>query len=60
MYRKLIYLVSFVLVLALASTNVVLGASPPKSAYDPVPADGATSVDTNVTLSWTPGLGVDL
>jgi hypothetical protein len=27
----------------------------PLQAYDPVPADGATSVDTNVTLSWTPG-----
>ena len=29
----------------------------PKTAYDPVPADGAESVNTNVTLSWTPGMG---
>ncbi len=57
MSKKLIYLISIVLVPALASTNVVLGDSPPKTAYDPVPADGATSVDTHVTLSWTPGLG---
>ncbi|MFC1634173.1 hypothetical protein ACFL5Z_04975, partial [Planctomycetota bacterium] len=30
---------------------------PPKTAYNPVPADGAESVNTNVTLSWTPGMG---
>jgi hypothetical protein len=28
---------------------------PPKTAYDPVPADGAESVDPNVVLSWTAG-----
>ncbi|MGD8501142.1 MAG: LamG domain-containing protein, partial [Phycisphaerales bacterium] len=28
---------------------------PPKSAYDPVPVDGAWFVDTDVTLTWTPG-----
>jgi len=32
----------------------------PKTAYDPVPADGAISVDTHVILSWTPGLGAKL
>jgi hypothetical protein len=30
---------------------------PPKTAYDPVPADGAEFVDLDTTLSWTPGLG---
>jgi len=29
---------------------------PPKSAYDPIPADGRTFVDPNVDLSWTSGL----
>ena len=33
---------------------------PPQTAYDPVPADGADSVNTNVTLSWTPGLGAKI
>jgi hypothetical protein len=34
---------------------------PPKTAYNPVPADGAESVGPdNVTLSWTPGLGAKL
>jgi hypothetical protein len=28
---------------------------PPKKAYDPVPDDGAAFVDTDVTLTWTPG-----
>jgi hypothetical protein len=28
---------------------------PPKKAYDPVPGDGAGFVDTDVTLTWTPG-----
>jgi hypothetical protein len=28
---------------------------PPKKAYDPVPGDGALFVDTDVTLTWTPG-----
>ncbi|MHC4310263.1 MAG: pectate lyase family protein, partial [Planctomycetota bacterium] len=28
--------------------------------YNPFPADGATSVHMNVTLSWTPGLGAKL
>jgi hypothetical protein len=30
---------------------------PPKTAYAPAPADGAESVDLDVTLSWTPGYG---
>ena len=30
---------------------------PSKTAYNPVPADGAESVITNVILSWTPGMG---
>ena len=30
---------------------------PPKTAYDPVPADGAEFVDLDTTLSWTAGFG---
>ncbi len=30
---------------------------PPKTAYNPDPADGAELVDPNVELSWTPGFG---
>jgi len=30
---------------------------PPKKAYNPVPSDNAKYMDTNVTLSWTPGHG---
>ena len=30
---------------------------PPKTAHNPVPAEGAESVDLNVKLSWTAGLG---
>jgi hypothetical protein len=30
---------------------------PPKTAYFPEPADGAESVETDVTLSWTSGYG---
>ena len=30
---------------------------PPKTAYAPVPADGAEFIDLDVTLSWTPGYG---
>ena len=31
---------------------------PPKTAYDPIPADGAEFVDpNNLVLSWTPGYG---
>ena len=34
---------------------------PPKTAYNPKPADGAEFVDpNNVTLSWTPGFGAIL
>ena len=33
---------------------------PPKTAYDPTPADGAGIADTTVTLSWTPGFGAKL
>ena len=34
---------------------------PPKTAYNPSPADGAEFVDPNVTtLSWTPGFGAKL
>ncbi len=53
MCRKMIYLVSFVLVLSLASKGW-------SYASNPTPADGATSVHMNVTLSWTPGLGAKL
>ncbi len=33
---------------------------PPKKAYNPVPADGAESIDLTVKLSWTPGFGAKL
>jgi hypothetical protein len=33
---------------------------PPKTAYFPVPADGAESVNVNVELTWTPGFGAKL
>jgi hypothetical protein len=33
---------------------------PPKIAYNPDPADGAESIDLNVTLSWTGGFGAKL
>jgi hypothetical protein len=33
---------------------------PPKTAYNPNPADGADSVDPGVTLRWTPGFGAKL
>ena len=33
---------------------------PPKSAYSPVPADGAEFVPVNTTLIWTPGFGAKL
>ncbi|OHB76680.1 MAG: hypothetical protein A2Z25_13810 [Planctomycetes bacterium RBG_16_55_9] len=34
---------------------------PPRTAYDPIPADGAEVADPNaVTLSWTPGFGSKL
>ncbi|MHC4536214.1 MAG: LamG domain-containing protein [Planctomycetota bacterium] len=33
---------------------------PPKTAYFPVPADGAESVSVDVQLSWTPGYGAKL
>ncbi|MCP4257412.1 MAG: LamG domain-containing protein [Planctomycetes bacterium] len=32
----------------------------PKTAYEPVPADGADSVETDVELSWTGGFGSKL
>ncbi|MHC4118035.1 MAG: hypothetical protein ACYSWO_11060 [Planctomycetota bacterium] len=33
---------------------------PPKTAYDPNPADRADSVDLNMTLTWTGGFGAKL
>ena len=33
---------------------------PPRTAYDPNPADGAESIDPNVELSWTGGFGAIL
>jgi hypothetical protein len=33
---------------------------PPKTGYNPDPADGAGSVDPNVELNWEPGFGVIL
>ncbi len=33
---------------------------PPKTAYNPVPADGAKFIDSKPTLTWTPGFGAKL
>ncbi|MBL7188606.1 MAG: hypothetical protein ISS70_19960 [Phycisphaerae bacterium] len=33
---------------------------PPKTAYNPDPADGAEFVDPNATFNWTPGFGAKL
>jgi len=33
---------------------------PPRTAYNPIPAEGAESVETDVTLSWTGGFGSKL
>jgi len=33
---------------------------PPKKAYNPVPSDNAKYIDTDVTLSWTPGFGAKM
>ncbi|MEA3224635.1 MAG: PA14 domain-containing protein [Planctomycetota bacterium] len=33
---------------------------PPRTAYDPDPADGAEFVDPNATFSWTPGFAAKL
>ena len=33
---------------------------PPKTAYNPIPADGTGLTDTTVTLRWTPGFGTKL
>ncbi|MFB0553736.1 MAG: LamG-like jellyroll fold domain-containing protein [Phycisphaerae bacterium] len=33
---------------------------PPKTAYSPNPAEGAESIDVDVTLSWTAGFGAKL
>jgi hypothetical protein len=33
---------------------------PPKTGYNPEPADGANSIATDVQLSWTPGFGAKL
>jgi len=33
---------------------------PPKTAYEPVPADGAKFIDTGASVSWTSGFGAKL
>jgi len=33
---------------------------PPKTAYDPIPADGTGLANTTVTLKWTPGFGAKM
>jgi hypothetical protein len=40
--------------------NVWSFSIPPKTAYNPDPADGAEFVDPNASLSWTPGFGAML
>ncbi|MHC4117625.1 MAG: right-handed parallel beta-helix repeat-containing protein [Planctomycetota bacterium] len=59
MCKKAIFLVFIVWVPALLSVNAAFGTSS-KKASNPVPPDGATSVSTNVTLTWTRGLGAKL
>ena len=56
MSKKAVFLTFVVRVLASFSSNVALINSS-KKASNPVSPNGATSVDTNVILSWTPGLG---
>jgi thioredoxin 1 len=60
MLKKMICLLSVFGVLVLNGADVALSTPNPKIAYNPFPSDGATSVDTNVILSWTPGLGAKL
>ena len=40
--------------------NVWSFSIPPKTAYNPNPADGAGIAETTVTLTWAPGFGVKL
>jgi len=40
--------------------NVWSFSIPPKTAYDPIPADGAGLTETTVTLTWTPGFGAKM
>ena len=40
--------------------NVWSFSIPPKTAYNPDPADGAGLADTTVTLTWTPGFGAKM
>jgi hypothetical protein len=40
--------------------NVWSFSIPPKTAYFPIPTDGADSIDVNVELSWTEGFGAKL
>jgi len=40
--------------------NVWSFSIPPKTAYDPVPADGAGLTETSVILTWTAGFGAKL
>jgi hypothetical protein len=40
--------------------NVWSFSIPPKTAYFPIPADGADSIDVNVELTWTEGFGAKL
>ena len=60
MSKNLIYQLSVFWVLVLIGTDVALSTLTPKTASNPFPANGATSVHMNVTLSWTPGLGAKL
>jgi hypothetical protein len=40
--------------------NVWSFSIPPRTAYGPIPADGAAIADTSATLTWTPGFGSKL
>ena len=45
---------------AIYKGNVWNFSIPPKTAYEPVPADGAGLAETTVTLTWTAGFGAKL
>ena len=43
-----------------ADIHVLMHGQERSSAYNPIPVDGAISVDTDITLSWTPGFNAQL
>ncbi|MHC4536179.1 MAG: LamG-like jellyroll fold domain-containing protein [Planctomycetota bacterium] len=43
-----------------ADIQILMHGQERSSAYNPIPADGAISVDTDITLRWTPGFNAQL